>query len=77
MITFEEVLEIMQAGYSVELKFGLGGAVFSRHEISLLEQHLECSSNKIALIDLVGVQRPSKHIPWVSQGFAAPRVIDS
>ena len=41
MATFEEVLQLLQSGKSVELKFHLNSIMFSRHELFLVDGKIE------------------------------------
>lgn len=41
MPTFNTVLEMLQCGKSVELKFYLSFGIFSRHELSLIDGNIE------------------------------------
>ncbi len=41
MPTFDEVLQLLQTGKSVELKFYLSFGIFSRHELSLVDGNIE------------------------------------
>ncbi|MDP1675317.1 MAG: hypothetical protein Q8L88_00515 [Bacteroidota bacterium] len=41
MLTFDDVLQMLQSGKSVELKFYLSMGLFSRHELSLVDGKIE------------------------------------
>ena len=44
MITFNEVMEYLKAGKTVELKFHLNGFLFSRHTLTLSDGEIEDES---------------------------------
>ena len=45
MITFNEVMEYLRAGKTVELKFHLNGFLFSRHTLTLVGKNIEDESS--------------------------------
>ena len=44
MITFDEVMQYLNAGKTVELKFHLNGFLFSRHTLTLVGRKIEDES---------------------------------